>query len=167
MRILKYIDKISERTGIVAAWLVVPLMVVVVQEVLRRYVFNAPTGWGYDTCWMLYGALFAIGGAYTLLHRRHVRIDVIHHLLPLRGRAIFDAVFYIVVFLPVMALLTVQGVKFAARAWATGEKLSTTVWFFPSAPIKTVIPLAFFLLGLQGVAELVRNFMIAKKGKKL
>ena len=166
MRILRYIDKLSEWTGIASAWLIIPLMIVVVHEVVRRHVFNAPTGWGYDTCWMLYSALFMIGGAYTLLHKGHVRIDIVYNLLSPRGKIIFDVISYAVIFLFVMALFTWAGAKFAFLAWKTGEKLSTTNWFFPSGPSKTLIPLAFFLLGLQSLSELIRNLLSLVKGEK-
>jgi TRAP-type mannitol/chloroaromatic compound transport system permease small subunit len=166
MRVLKYIDKLSEWTGIACVWIVIPLMVVVLYEVVMRHFFNAPTGWGYDTCWMLYSAQFMIGGAYTLLHKGHIRIDIVYNILSPRGKLIFDTVLYAVVVLFVMALFTWAGVKFAAYAWSAGEKLSTTNWFFPSGPSKTIIPVAFFLLGLQSLAELVRNISILMKEKE-
>lgn len=166
MGALKYIDKLSEWTGIACVWIVIPLMVVVLYEVVMRHFFNAPTGWGYDTCWMLYSAQFMIGGAYTLLHKGHIRIDIIYNILSPRGKLIFDTVLYAVVVLFVMALFTWAGVKFAAYAWTTGEKLSTTNWFFPSGPSKTIIPVAFFLLGLQSLAEFVRNISILMKEKE-
>jgi len=166
MKVLKYIDKISEWTGIFSVWIVIPLMVVVIYEVVMRHFFNAPTGWGYDTCWMLYSAQFMIGGAYTLLHKGHIRIDIVYNILSPRAKLIFDTVLYAVVVLFVMILFTWAGVKFAAYAWSTGEKLSTTNWFFPSGPSKTIIPVAFFLLGLQSLAELIRTISILMRGKE-
>lgn len=166
MKWLKYIDRISEWTGIAAAWITIPLMLVVMYEVVMRHFFNLPTGWGYDTCWMLFGVQFMMGGAYTLLHQGHVRIDIVYNLLSPRAKLIFDAVVYIVFFLFVTVLLTWAGVKFAADAWRTGENLSTTNWLFPSGPIKTVIPVAFFLLILQSLAELIRNLSILLKEKR-
>ncbi len=165
MRWLKTIDRISEWTGIAAAWLTIPLMLAVVYEVVMRSFFNSPTGWGYDTCWMLFGAQFMLGGAYTLLHDGHVRIDIVYNLLSPRGKRIFDAVVYIVFFLFVTVIFTWAGITFAAEAWRTGENLSTTSWRFPSGPIKTVIPVAFFLLSLQSLAELIRNLSILMKEK--
>ena len=167
MKILGYIDKISEWTGIVSAWIIIPLTFVVVYEVVMRHFFNAPTGWGYDTLWMLYSAQFMMGGAYTLLKRGHVRIDIVYNTLSPRAKLIFDTIVYAVVFSFVMILFTWAGVKFASDAWATKEKLSTTNWFFPSGPIKTVIPVAFFLLSLQSLAELIRTISTLVKGKEL
>ena len=167
MKILNTIDKISEWTGIASAWIIIPLTFVVVYEVGMRHFFNAPTGWGYDTLWMLYSTQFMIGGAYTLLKKGHVRIDIVYNTLSPRAKLIFDTIVYAVVFSFIMILFTWAGVKFASEAWATKEKLSTTNWFFPSGPIKTVIPVAFFLLSLQSLAELIRTISTLVKGKTL
>jgi TRAP-type mannitol/chloroaromatic compound transport system permease small subunit len=166
MRIIKIIDKISEWTGAFSAWLVLPLMLVVIHEVVQRHLFNAPTGWGYDTCWMLFAAQFLIGGAFTLLRKGHIRIDIVYGILSNRAKLIYDAVIGIVIILPPMVLFTWAGVVFAADAWMTGEKLSTTNWFFPAGPSKSLIPIGFFLLGLQCLAEIIRNIGEIQKGKQ-
>ena len=164
MKWIKHIDRISAWSGTAAAWIVVPLTLLVTYEVVMRYVFNHPSQWGYDTCWMLYGLQFMIGGAYTLLHKGHVRIDIVYNVLSPRKKMIFDVLVYLIFFLSVTIILTWAGVKFAVDAWSAGENLSTSTWKFPSGPIKTVIPVAFFLLGLQSLAELVRSLANLRKG---
>jgi TRAP-type mannitol/chloroaromatic compound transport system permease small subunit len=166
MRIVRYVDRISQWTGDFALWLVVPLMLVVIHEVVARHFFNAPTDWGYDTSWMLYSAQFMIGGAYTLLHKGHIRIDIVYNVLSPRAQLIYDTIIYGVVFFFVMILLTWAGVEFALDAWMSGEKLSTTNWLFPAGPSKTIIPVGFFLLGLQSLAEIVRNIAALGKGRE-
>lgn len=166
MKVVKYIDKISEWTGSISALIIIPLTFVVIYEVVMRHFFNAPTRWGYDTLWMLYSAQFMIGGAYTLLRKGHIRIDIVYITLSPRGKLIFDVIVYAVVFLFTTVLFTWAGVRFAAEAWATNERLSTTNWFFPSGPSKTIIPIAFFLLSLQCLAELTRNISTLVKGKE-
>ena len=163
MKWIKYIDGISEWTGVAAAWLVVPLTLVVVYEVVMRDFFNLPSKWGYDVCWMLYGAQFMIGGAYTLRHKGHVRIDIVYNVMSPRTQQIFDSVVYVVFFLFVSIVFTWAGIKFAADAWIVGEKLSTSTWLFPSGFIKTVIPVAYFLLSLQSLAELIRSLSSLRK----
>jgi TRAP-type mannitol/chloroaromatic compound transport system permease small subunit len=157
MRFVALIDWISRITGSFAAWLIIPLLLVVVYEVVARHLFNAPSGWGYDTCWMLFAAQFLIGGAYTLLQKSHIRIDIVYNLLSDRGKLIFDLIIYLIVFLVPAVLFTWAGIHFAAEAWAANEKLSTTNWFFPSGPPKSLIPIGFFLLTLQCIAEIIRS----------
>lgn len=164
MKWIKYIDQISEWTGIAAAWTVLPLTLVVTYEVVMRDFFNHPSNWGYDVCWMIFGLQFMIGGAYTLLHKGHVRIDIVYNILSPRAQQIFDSVVYVVFFLFVLIIFTWAGIKFAADAWISGEYLSTSTWKFPSSAIKTVIPVGYFLLSLQSLAELIRSLSRLRKG---
>lgn len=163
MKFVRFVDKLNKYIGTATSWLVVPLMLVVIFEVSSRYLFNAPTNWSYDTLWMLYSAHFLLGGAYTLLRKDHIRIDIVHHKLPPNIQLIFDVVLYIFVVLGPCLVLTWVGVGYAADSWSTGEKLSTTNWFFPAAPIKTIMPIAFFLLAMQSLAEIVRNVYVLKQ----
>ncbi len=55
MKWIKYIDRISEWTGMAAAWIVLPLTLLVTYEVVMRDFFNQPSNWGYDVCWMIFG----------------------------------------------------------------------------------------------------------------
>jgi TRAP-type mannitol/chloroaromatic compound transport system permease small subunit len=75
---LKFIDKTSETAGKLVAWLIIPLVLGLMYEVIARYVFNAPTIWAYDITYMIYGAHFMMGAAYLLYVRGYVRIDVRH-----------------------------------------------------------------------------------------
>ncbi len=165
MRIVKLIDKISEWTGALSAWIVIPLMLVVIYEVFQRHIFNAPTRWGYDILWMLYSAQFLLGGAFTLLRKGHIRIDIVYGVLSEKAKLIYDIVNTLVIILPPAVLLTWAGIVFAGDAWSSGENLSTTNWFFPSGPSKSLIPIGFFLLALQCVAELIRDINELRKGK--
>ena len=164
MRIVKLIDKISEWTGALAAWMVIPLMVVVIIDVFQRHVRNDPTQWGYDVLWMLFSAQFLLGGAFTLLRKGHIRIDIVYGVLSEKAKLIYDTINTLLVILPPAVLLTWAGILFAAEAWTSGEKLSTTNWFFPAGPSKSLIPIGFFLLALQCVAELIRNVHELRKG---
>lgn len=166
MRIVKLIDKISEWTGALAAWLVIPLMVVVIIDVFQRHVLNNPTHWGYDVLWMLFSAQFLLGGAFTLLRKGHIRIDIVYGVLSDRAKVIYDIINTLVIILPPMILLTWAGIVFATDAWVSGEKLSTTNWFFPAGPSKSLIPIGFFLLALQCVAEIIRNICQLKKNNQ-
>ena len=166
MKIVRLIDKISEWSGALAAWIVIPLMVVVMIDVFMRHVLNTPTDWGYDVLWMLFSAQFLIGGAFTLLRGGHIRIDIIYGSLSDRAKQIYDIVNTLVIILLPAVLLTWAGITFAAEAWISGESLSTTNWNFPAGPSRTLIPIGFFLLSLQCVAEILKNIYELKKGRQ-
>ncbi len=167
MKFIRFVDRLSDLTGAFAAWLVVPLMLIVIFEVISRHIFNAPTIWTYDTLWMLYTMNFLLGGAFTLLRKGHIRIDVIYDRFSERTKLIFDTLIYGIIFFIPCALLTWASMKYALDAWSMGENLSTTSWVFPAGPIKSIMPLAFALLSLQSLCEVFRNISTLRQKVEL
>lgn len=159
-----YVDKVSEWTGRIACWIIVPLVLGTVYDVFMRYVFQAPTKWAYELTWMEYGALFMLGGAYGLLHKLHVRVDVLFKQYPKRVQLWFDAVVYVVVFLPLFAILIKSSISFAAEAWMIWEVSSISYWQPYIWPIKTLMPVVFILMFLQAISELIKILIHLKKG---
>jgi len=161
MKIFGNIERFNRLMGYVGAAFVIPLMAAVVYEVFMRYALNAPTEWVYDVSWMIFSAVFLLGGAYTMIENRHVRVDIIYSTLPRKVQIWHDLFFLAVIFLPVIGILTYRGYLYAAMSWASGENLSTTMFIFPAAPVKTLIPLSFGMLFLQGIVELEKNLRMA------
>jgi len=163
---LKLIDKTSEVAGKLVAWLIIPLVFGLMYEVIARYVFNAPTIWAYDITYMIYGVHFMMGAAYLLYVRGYVRIDVLHRLLSPRWKGGVDASLFLILFFPVMVVLLVKGVHYAAFSWSLQETSTAGAWSPPLYPLKTVLPVAIFVLMLQGVAEFIRSLGMAIRGKE-
>jgi len=163
---LKFVDKTSEAAGKIFAWTIVFLVAGLMYEVIARYVFNAPTIWAYDITYMIYGAHFMMGAAYLLYVRGYVRIDVFHRLLPPRWKGGVDAFLFLILFFPVMVVLLVKGIDYVAFSWSLQETSVAGAWRPPIYPLKTILPIAIFLLMLQGVAEFIRSLGMAVRGKE-
>lgn len=163
---LKFVDKTSEISGKTFAWLLVFLVVGLMYEVIARYVFNAPTIWAYDITYMIYGVHFMMGAAYLLYVRGYVRIDVFYRLLPPRWKGGVDAFLFLVLFFPVMVVLLVKGIDYAAFSWSLKETSIAGAWRPPIYPLKMVLPVAIFLLMFQGIAEFIRSLDMAVRGKE-
>ena len=164
MFFVKTVDRMNEWIGSLSAWVVIPLMLVVIYEVSMRHFFNSPTSWAYDASWMIFAAQFMLGGAFTHLRKGHIRIDIIYGALSPRAKLIYDFLINLIIIFPPMALFGWAGISFAAKAFSIDERLSTSTWNFPTGPVKTLIPIAFFLLALQSLAEIVRAYKKFKKG---
>jgi TRAP-type mannitol/chloroaromatic compound transport system permease small subunit len=163
---LQVIDSISDIVGRMARWLLPACLGVVFFDVFLRYVFQSATIWVYDMAIFFYAGNFLLAGAYVLRHHSHIRVDVIYNLLSQRGRAIVESCFYIVITIPFMAIMIYAGIVFAADSWMSLETSPYTVWHPPVYPIKTVIPIAYLLLLLQAIAELIRNLRVAVRGEE-
>ena len=136
-------DNLSEWTGRIFVWLIIPLTIVV-----------------------LYGPHFMLAAAYTLLDRSHVSIDIIYGKFSPRTRGIMDIITHLVFYFPFCTIVFIQGVVFAQTSWSiheTSESAALTI-----VPlIKTVIPVTFTLLLIQGLANFIRAIVLVAKGKEI
>lgn len=164
--LLNIMDQISEWTGKIFVWLVIPLTILVVYEVISRRFFNAPHIWTTEVTDFIYGPHFMLVAAYTLLYKSHVRIDVIYERFSPRTRGILDIITYMVFFFPFISIVFYQGIIFAATSWSIGETSdSAALTILPL--VKTVIPVSIGLLLIQGLATYIRAIMQAIKGEEI
>jgi TRAP-type C4-dicarboxylate transport system permease small subunit len=78
------------RGGLLFAGGIVLSMVILLNEVVLRYAFNAPTIWAHETTIFLCGMAFLYGGLYCTARDRHIRVVLIYDNLPPSLRRIFD-----------------------------------------------------------------------------
>ena len=163
-RLLLGIDRFSTLVGQTFAWCILLLTGVVVYEVFVRYVFRAPTTWGYDVSYMLYGTLFMMAGAYALARNGHVRGDFLYRNFPPRRQAWFDLILYVLFFFPAIFAFMISGWTFFADSLRQNERSM----FSPTGPViwpfKFLIPLVGALLLLQGLVEVVRCWRCIREG---
>ena len=164
--LLKGFDWVSEWTGRIFVWLIIPLTVLVVFEVISRRVFNAPHIWATEVTNYIYGPHFMLVAAFTLLYKSHVSIDIIYGRFSPRTRGILDIITYLVFFFPFCIIVFHQGIVFAQTSWSIGETSeSAALRIVPL--IKSVIPFSFGLLLLQGLGNFIRSIMQLVKGKEI
>ncbi len=163
---LKGIDKISEWSGRIFMWLIIPLTVLVVFEVISRRVFDAPHVWATEVTNFIYGPYFMLVAAYTLLYKGHVAIDIIYNRFSARVRGILDIFTHLVFFFPFCIVVFYQGIIYAQTSWLIHETSGSAA--LPVIPeIKTVIPVTFALLLLQGVGNFIRSIIQTVKGEAI
>jgi len=155
------INTLNKKIGVMTSYLALPLIVVVVWEVVMRYVFNAPTSWGFETTTFIYGVHFVLGFSYTHLHDGHVSIDVFEAKLPHKPRTILRLLTNLIIFIPSVGLLTIWSMIYAADSWQNWE-LASTSWAPPLYPFKTLMAVGFVLLFLQGVSRLIHDFRVLR-----
>jgi TRAP-type mannitol/chloroaromatic compound transport system permease small subunit len=155
-KFVRAVDAFDEFFGRYVALLILPLVFVVVYEVVSRKVFHAPTVWAFEVTVWLYGAHFMLGAAYTHLHDRHVRIDILSQRLPTKVQTWLSLITFVVLFVPFVGGLSYASFIYAAHSWAQAEH-SWSAWKPPLYPYKTVMPIGFVLLLVQGVARFIRD----------
>ena len=171
---LFFIDRLSAWVGKAFAWCILILAFATTYEVFVRYVLRAPTSWAFDISYIMYGTLFMMAGAYTLSRNAHVRGDFVYRLWPPRVQATVEFVLYFVFFFPGMLALIYAGIDYAVESWGfrpygptgpLGEISINSPAGVPVFPLKTILPIAAFLLLLQGIAETIRCVQCLRTGK--
>ena len=160
----RFFEALSEYVGTFAAFLIIPLLVVVTYEVIMRYAFNAPTIWAFEATTLIYGMHFVLSFAYTHKHNGHVAIDVIENQFPTKVRTVLRIVVNIVLFLPTVGLLAIWSIIYAGDSWANWE-LASTSWAPPLYPFKTIMAIGLVLLFTQGLAKLISDLRALNDGQ--
>lgn len=159
-KILRVVESLSGSLGILAAWIVLPLIFATVYEVISRYLFNAPTIWAYEVGYMATGANFMLGVAYTLREGAHIRIDVLYSRFRPRTKALVDVLGYLLLFLPVGIWLSYRLGTYTLEAYESGEHSGESAWNPTIWPFRVVFFVGFTVLTLQACVEFVRAFKV-------
>lgn len=164
LKLSRRIDRLSGWIGEALSWVALALVALGVINVVGRYL-GAQIGMQLSSNALLeaqtqaFDLMFLLGACYLLRRDGHIRIDIIHGRLSPRMQAWIDIVGTVVVLIPFCALLIWLSLDYVGDAWSRLE-VSPNPGGLPLYPIKTVIPLAFGLLLLQGVSELIKRCAI-------
>jgi len=162
---VKRVGAISEFTGMTARWAALAMILVMLFEVISRYAFNAPTIWVHELCQQFWGFYLVFGAAYVMHHRAHVNLDVLYRRLSLRKQAILESItcWFFFIYCGVILWCVVPHV------WRSVMRLeySPSIWGPPVWPLKLMIPIAIFLLLVQGVARYIPSLYTAITGREL
>ena len=159
------IDQMSLWVGRTVCWMLVPLCLAMVYEVIARKYFLAPTMWAYDISRMLYGALFMLGAGYALSRGVHIRADFLYRNWSPRAQGIVDMTLYLLFYFPGLLAFMWTSIDYAWIAIDRGERGMDTAWMPYTGPIKSALPVGAFLLLVQGVSELLKSVYAAQKNR--
>ena len=155
---LRLVNKITDTTGVLAAYLLVPVILTVVYSVIVRYCFNDVVHWAFEISLFLYGIFVMMGGAYALKVKSHVRVDILPGRLGHRWNCYLDLFSFISIII-VCCIIVYLGSKWAWTSTQLLERSSRQTPFDP--PIwwyKWFVPFSAATLGLQAFAETVKTF---------
>ena len=125
-------------------------------EIVMRYAFNAPTVWVHELTIGLSAVAFVIGGAYTMQRNDHIRINLVYHAFPPRGRRVLDVIGDVLT-LGYLVALGVGAWQQAQRSIGVGESTGTAANLPVPVVVKTVLMLGVALMCLQTLVYLGRH----------
>lgn len=155
------IDKLSYWIGRSVMWLVLLMVLISAGNAIIRKLFNTSSNAYLEAQWYLFAAVFLLGASYTMLQQGHVKIDVVISRFS-RPTQVKIEIFGIVMFLfPLVYFVIVEIFPILVQAYKTGE-MSENAGGLIRWPVYALVPIGFFLLGLQGLSELIKRIGFLK-----
>lgn len=152
------IDRISLFVGRVTMIMIISMTLVMLYEVLLRYVLEQPTLWANELTLWIAGFVFLCSGLYAMQQRCHIRIFIIYDIVPRWLQHAFDIIW--VALFAIFAFFLVYGsfyqvfvIKF--YKW---EMFGTA--FDPPIPatIQPMILIVVTLIAIQAVVNLIADW---------
>lgn len=167
LRIARSIDLLNDAVGKWVGWAIPLAVLVATVHALARTlladtdvpfldaVFNQRSNAWFEIQWYLFSAVFLLAAAATLRRNEHVRIDVVSSRLSRRAQAWIDIAGFLFFLLPMAGVFIFYGLPYALLSIESQE--INNAGGLPTWPAKALIVMGFFLLGLQGIAELIKR----------
>jgi TRAP-type mannitol/chloroaromatic compound transport system permease small subunit len=159
-RIADGIDRATTAIGRAAAWCCLFIVLAEFAVVVMRYAFGIGSIRLQESVLYAHAALFMLAAAWTLQIQGHVRVDIFYAQASPRTKALIDLVGALVFLLPVTVVIGALSLPYVARSWAIFEGSRETSGLPFVYLLKTLIPLFALLLGLQGVAQAIRAWLV-------
>lgn len=177
LRFTRIIDELSRRVGLLAIWLVLFSALVSAFNAIFRYSISGMIGleraYGggvfggmvafytqysnvlSESVWYMFGGMVMLGGAWTLKLNEHVRVDLLYGAISERARTWIDLLGGLFFLMPLCILLIYYTWPWFMQAW-TQNIMSNASGGLPRWPVRLMLPVGFFVLMLQGIAEIIK-----------
>lgn len=154
------INHSSEWLGRAVSWLTLLMVLITMLVVVLRYAFSL--GWVglQESISYLHVVVFMLGMPYTLLHDKHVRIDIFYQRYDDIGKAWVDMLGTVFLLLPMLGFIVFSSWDYVADSWAVREGSRSSGGLPLVYLLKSTLPLMAVLLFLQAVSILAQNLII-------
>ncbi len=160
-KIINIIDRCNETAGQIIAWLVLAMVILVSYDVTMRYFFQSGSIALQELEWHLFALIFLLGAAYTFKHDDHVRLDLIYQsrFMNEYRRAWINVLGGILFLIPFCLLIIMTSWSFVEQSFIHLEGSPDPGGLPYRWLLKSCIPLGFALLLVQGIADILKNFL--------
>ena len=156
LKLSRAIDGLNAFVGKYVIWLIFAATAVSAINALVRKIFGVSSNAFLEAQWYLYAWSFLAAAGFTLLHREHVRIDVVNSRLPKRVQVWIDIVGFTLFLTPLCVLVLYLATPLVIQMYETGE-MSGNPGGLVRWPVWVALPVGFTLLMLQGWSELIKR----------
>lgn len=149
------VSAVESGFNLMSAGIIVFLMVLVVVEVIGRYIFNHPIQGHYEIVVALMAPLVFFGMAYTERAGGHIRMELFISKIP-KGRFYYGLeIVLLLISLGVIGLFVFQGFKVTLFMHEIGN--CSEILNFPDWPFQLTVVIGCFLLCIRFVIEIFQQ----------
>jgi TRAP-type mannitol/chloroaromatic compound transport system permease small subunit len=157
----RVVDAATTWIGKRVAWLIIAAVLVSAVNATVRKVFDTSSNAWLELQWVLFSIVFLLCSPWTLLSNEHIRIDIVNNLLPKRVRDTIDVIGHAFFLLPLTVVMIITGVPFFLSSYGVNEQ-SLNAGGLPQWPSKALIMIAFAMLFIQGLSELIKRLAVMR-----
>ncbi len=157
-KFVRFVDALNERIGTVVSWFTTLLVLTVCLDVFTRYFLRSSSVAVQELEWHFFAVIFLLASAWALKHNKHVRVDVLYMNFSPKNQALANLIGSLLFLLPFAVITIWSSQNFVLNSFRIGE-VSPDPGGLPARFIlKSMIPIGFSLILLQGLAMAVRSF---------
>lgn len=156
LKLSRAIDWLNAQVGKAVIWLIFAATVISALNAVVRKVFNYSSNGFLEVQWYLFAWSFLVAAGYTLLHREHVRIDVVNSRLSKRTQVWIDIIGFAFFLTPLCLVAIDLTIPMLAEKYQSAE-MSGNPGGLIRWPVWLALPIGFVLLMLQGWSELIKR----------
>lgn len=150
------LDSVIQGFGRLSAWLWPILMMIIIVNVVSRYVFAQGFIELEELQWHIYSAGFLFALSYALLWDSHVRVDLVRERISYRAQAWIELIGLIFILAPFVGLLLYFAVPYVIDSWTMNEASSAPGGLSQRWIVKSTLPIGLGLLLIAAFSRLVR-----------
>lgn len=161
--ISKKLDAFIERTGQISAWLIFILVLLVAGDVLFRYLFHVSSIAEQEMQWHLLAAIAMFGSAYTFQQGEHVRVDLFYHMYSPKVKRWMDILISLLIIIPFSIFMIYLSIDYVMQSYSISEVSPDPGGLPYRYLVKSLIPLGFILVLIQGISVLLKAITQTEK----
>lgn len=158
--ICQKMDRTILYIGNYTAWLNVVLLLVILVQVILRYVFGQGLVYLEELEWHIFGVLIMFGYGYCLTENAHIRLNVFHRNFNMKNKEIIELVGHVFLLLPLMMVLFIHGIDFVESSYRVNESSDSPLGLPCRWVIKSAIPGSMIYLALALFSRIFRSIAV-------
>ncbi len=151
-KLARALDAAVEVAGRFGGWCGFALLVVMAGNVLMRYLFNTGSVAMQELEWHLMAPVSLLCIAYAIKHEGHIRVDILYARMSRRAQQVIELISCLCA-LALCVIIVHLSIPYVMQAYNIGEGSPNPGGLPYRWIVKSMIPLGFFFLGLQSLAQ--------------